>query len=482
MFKAAAPSSSAGGNIRFRRGLARAALLYALAIAYVSLVLGPDGFNFVPLTVEDAWKAFLAMPYFANDSDQRADWVSNLLMLVPLGFTLAGALWPSERSALRLMSAAGTLAGCGVFVLAVKFAQLYFPPRTVSLNYVIAQFIGSLAGVILYWATDRVAGRFAGRYEVSWRNALMGALAVYSAALVLFWMFPLDFVVSGADLRARIGELPDILLSWPGEGRPIFHRIILVIAGALISVPIGMLLVVGGCRSAGRLLAAGFMIVTAAFVPTLFVMNAAPSLWAIAYRTAAVCAGGAVMVQLERADLARLRSAAARFVAPAVLPYLALVIYVNGLITPQWLTPREALSTLDVNGLLPFYHYYIVSKAHALQSAVVHAATFAPIGVMIWLRFDNRGGSAAWAAALGLLFSLAIEIGRWFKPGLQPDFSDCIVAAAAAALSVKALPYLWTMLESAADAAPRASKAGVSRLPAEPRPSMARRGTRPDIR
>jgi len=38
------------------------AIAYALAIAYVSLVLGPTGFNFVPLDPDVAWRKLLATP------------------------------------------------------------------------------------------------------------------------------------------------------------------------------------------------------------------------------------------------------------------------------------------------------------------------------------------------------------------------------------------------------------------------------------
>jgi hypothetical protein len=94
------------------------AFAYAAAIAYVSLVLGPRGFNFVPLDPVVAWRKLLATPYLATGSDQRADWVANLLMLVPLGFVVTGVFWPRQRR-LRWL-AAGTALCCGlVLVIAV---------------------------------------------------------------------------------------------------------------------------------------------------------------------------------------------------------------------------------------------------------------------------------------------------------------------------------------------------------------------------
>ncbi len=129
---------------------ARWACLYALAVVYVSIVLGPIGMNFVPRDPATAWRMLLAAPYLAGGSDQRPDWVANLLMAVPLGFLATGALW-RRRGPIRRGAAAGAaLIGCVAFVIAVKYAQLFFPPRTVSLNYILAQAFGSLLGIVLF--------------------------------------------------------------------------------------------------------------------------------------------------------------------------------------------------------------------------------------------------------------------------------------------------------------------------------------------
>src|SRR5262249_48623099 len=95
----------------------------------------------------------------------------------------------------------------------------------------------------------------------------------------------------------------------------------------------------------------------------------------------------------------------------------------------------------------------MVSKAHAAQSVAVELLTFAPIGVMIALRRD-LGRSEIWLAAVTAgLFSLAIETVRWFKPGLQPDFSNAIIAAAAAGLAVRLTALFWRVLGAAPIAA-----------------------------
>jgi len=74
------------------------AIVYALAVAYSSLVVGPTGFHFVPLAPETAWRIFKATPYVVNGSDQRPDWTANLLLLVPLGWLATGAFGGAEMA------------------------------------------------------------------------------------------------------------------------------------------------------------------------------------------------------------------------------------------------------------------------------------------------------------------------------------------------------------------------------------------------
>jgi hypothetical protein len=161
------------------------AIVYALAVAYSSLVVGPTGFHFVPLAPETAWRIFKATPYVVNGSDQRPDWMANLLMLVPLGWLATGAFWP-RRDSLRWLAAGAALCCCLIFVLAIKYLQLFFPPRTVTLNYIEAQSLGSLFGVGLFWLTYNRRLAWQRGLRGGGRTPLMIACGIYAAALLFF--------------------------------------------------------------------------------------------------------------------------------------------------------------------------------------------------------------------------------------------------------------------------------------------------------
>jgi hypothetical protein len=107
---------------------------------------------------------------------------------------------------------------------------------------------------------------------------------------------------------------------------------------------------------------------------------------AVLYRGAGIVVGAALVMSLEGTDQARYRYLLARLVPLVVLSYIFAIVLVNDLVSPHWRTVPEALAALDPFGLLPFYHHYIVPKAHAAASVAMHLLMFAPIGVMVALR------------------------------------------------------------------------------------------------
>lgn len=52
-------------------------------------MIGPLNSHFVPQDPAAVWDQFLATPFYDNGSDQRPDWIANLLLMVPLGLLCA---------------------------------------------------------------------------------------------------------------------------------------------------------------------------------------------------------------------------------------------------------------------------------------------------------------------------------------------------------------------------------------------------------
>lgn len=421
--------------------------LYALGMVYSSLVLGPAGLHYVPIGLDQAWDKFMNIGFVQHASNERADWVGNMMMAIPLAYLLNSALNFGKDGARRALGIALTLVIAILFILVVKYAQLFFPPRTVTLNYITAQSLGAVLGVVLFQLSHtRLYPMVLARFEDG--DGLQIVLGAYTVWLIGYFLMPFDFVMSLGDLVARGLELSTILGSAPGAGRQPAYQLLVVIADTLSTVLVGMFLAVRGRNRPFRSLvrrALGLMI--GVTILQLFVLGADPFLVALIYRTIGAVLGVLFLQRLKGKDLRKRHYYFSRYLPFALPIYLILVMFVSGLLTSQWTTFDEAANALEPRQFLPFWNFYIVSKARATESLVVGLFMFAPIGVMVWLRRGFWSSGAVFSAFLAFSLSMLMEIGRLMKPGLRPDFSDPIIAALAAAVAFKAMPILWRMFE-----------------------------------
>ncbi len=423
------------------------AALYALGIVYTSLVLGPSGLHYVAISPELAWQKFMAIHFVHHGSDQRADWIANMIMPIPLAYLLNSAFSFGGDKVRNAIGSILTLVICVLFILAVKYTQLYFPPRTVTLNYITAQTLGAVLGVGVFWLSHtRLYPIFGALFDDG--DGLSIVLGAYSAWLIFYFLTPFDFTLSLGDLAGRILELPGILGSTPGEGHPPAYQLLVTIAEISATIPLGMFLAVRGRnRSFARLAWRAFGLIFLVFILQLFILGASPFLISLIYRMVGIVIGLRFMQALKGKDLRKRHYYFSQYLPLAIPIYVVLVMFVSGLLTSQWGTFDEGWHALSIRQFLPFWNFYIVSKAHATQSFVVEFLIFAPIGAMVWLRrgFWSRG--ATFSAGLAFFLSLLMEFGRLMKPGLRPDFTDPIIGAIGAAVAFKAMPILWKMFE-----------------------------------
>jgi VanZ family protein len=459
---------------RSRLGLA--ACLHALLIVYASTVIGPMGLHFVPMDPEEALSRLLAVHIVDNGSDQRADWIGNLMMLAPLGFLLAGAFSrrrAGSRARLTIPGAACALIVSAAFILVVKYAQLFFPPRTVTLNYIIAQSSGAGVGVVLFGLLGPTLDDL-GR-DGQPLKSLRLLLWLYTAALVIFLLEPLDFALNAEDLAGRFDALPASFTAISGAGRPAPIQAAILAAGIAAFLPVGMLLTlkdqgrlyVG--RSAFEAATLGFFGTVVIYALTALTLSGAPTLIAIPMRTAGIALGAIGTHRLTRANPEAVRRLLVRLTPLAIPAYLAALAVVNGLVSRQWTTPDAGLAAIGPRNLIPLYNYYIVSKAQAATSLAAHAVMYAPVGVLAWLL--TRGGGRGGAAMVAFLLAALIEGARLLRPGLQPDINAVPLAAVSAWVAASITPELWRMLE--AIARPRPPLVGPSR-PRESAPPAGR--------
>lgn len=187
-----------------RRHFALAAILTTLFIIYGLLV----PLNYQPRSLESALDRFKEIPYLNIGVYGRQDWVANLLLFIPLGIFSAGSvivdrIWVTGSRLLAFFILVPALCGLAI---GTEFLQLWYPPRTVSQNDIIAESIGGAIGVFLAICFLQTAIDWSRRLlsKASLQTSFDWLLGLYFFTLVISMLIPFDFVLNAKELQAKI--------------------------------------------------------------------------------------------------------------------------------------------------------------------------------------------------------------------------------------------------------------------------------------
>lgn len=407
----------------------------------------------------------------------RGDWVVSVVLYLALGFLLMAGLCvdgPPRRSWRAAPAVALLIAALSV---AVEFAQLYFPPRTVSLNDIIAETAGGAIGTILWVAFgQRIIGWIRRVLTPTGVTALAGRLLPgYIVLLLIVELMPFDFTLSPAELTRKFEEGKVWLV--PFTRPPEFGWVSLYLKSAInigCFFPLGLLpaiashppgtpikrtrwlnLFVAGLAAACLIEVLQLLVYSRIFDATDMVTGALAlvlgwhaGLWALnSWRNA-----------LAQADpFANPFGPAQSLVRPAILVALGLawfaaVLYLNW--TPfNFTTDPVKLDhgpdDFAVWGLrrmtwLPFVDYYWGSKYQALDQFAKKLVSFFPLGVLCALAARRLFRSRAVLTAMGLALAaaLTIEIGRYFIPSHNASVTDLLLQCAGAWVGYRVTQYV----------------------------------------
>jgi VanZ family protein len=335
-----------------------------------------------------------------------------------------------------------------LLAVSIEFAQIFFPPRTVSQNDLIAEGIGTILGAVI-WV------RFGRRLAGLWRQFLQGGptarrafVLLYLIAYLAISLFPYDFLLSR-------GELADKLAS-PGAWAPLIagscgdslHCSVKLLAEVLVVAPLGFLLgMATPARTSVGLAGAfgwGALLGLAIEALQLFVASGITQGVSILTRGVAAAWGLAVFRYLRWEWVQRHRSQL-RTLALLGLPlYVALLLALNGILSKAWQPLWLARERLDSVHFLPFYYHYFTTETEALFSALAAAGAYAPFGLAAWLLVSSRKTSSGrgLAVLLGGLTALVVETLKLFVPGERPDPTNVLIGAAAAWLTCAVLNHV----------------------------------------
>jgi VanZ family protein len=410
------------------------ALAYAAFVVYGSLI----PFEYRPRSFDAAVQAFQRIPYLRLGVASRADWVANVLLYIPLAFLLTGAAASARSATARLAGTLAAIAFCLGLAVAVEFAQLFFPPRTVSQNDLIAEAIGTGLGVALWYAAGERILDLAARVRAGGPAATAAAVSLYVVAYLAFSLFPYDFLVSGKELAAKVdaaGRSSWVLSDACGG---ILRCNAKLLAEVLLAAPLGILYGMLRGRGGGYLRAFGWGVALGAVIEGLQIFLASGVSQGVSVLTRGLGAmwGLAFYRFFDLAWFSRNRGTL-RTLAWLVAPlYLLALLMLKGLFPLRLDAGWAAAEKLRELSFLPFFYHYFTTETEAMQSLLLNAGLYVPVGLLAWITGPpGRDQATRWLAALGgLLLGLAVETLALFTLGKRPDPTNILIAAATAYL------------------------------------------------
>jgi glycopeptide antibiotics resistance protein len=417
------------------RRLFYAGLIYLAFVIYGSLV--PLDFHYHPFA--EAWRVFSAIRYRELGIESRADWVANILLMIPLSFVWLGVIWRRHEPGLQVLSALLILAACIALSVFIEFAQVYFPPRTVSINDIVAETLGALIGVISWiflgpgvmkWLAEFPAAR--GTAQISRR-----LLYLYLFGFFFYNLLPLDLTLSLTDIydkwrSRRINIVPfGFQFKQPAE---FFYGLTTDI---VLWVPIGFLWGMSSSKPAFNIWIYSILCATLLEFMQLFVFTRVSDTTDIIIAATGTALGLAAAL--------RLRTKRPEIASTEVSKYRRRGLYLSLGAAIAWLMVIIAVFwyPFDFHGgreflverwklfnKVPFQAYYFGTEYRAATEVLHKTLFFFPLGVLfgvaalqlpitVWRRIF-----AVSAALFLIAVGLGIELGQLFLPGKNADTTD----------------------------------------------------------
>jgi glycopeptide antibiotics resistance protein len=410
-----------------------AALVYTVFVIYGSLV--PLEFRALPW--DEALARFGAIPFLKLGIGSRADWMANLLLFIPLTYLWMGALSAGRGSVRGALATLAVIPSATALSLAIEFAQLFFPQRTVSQNDIFAETLGGIIGVLVWWGTG---GRFVDWLQ-SWqhthsRAALAERLAwVYLAGVVVYNVLPLDLTISLVEVFHKWRDGKVNLIPFGRLPDDAAYALYEIATDALIWAPLALLWRLDGTRSAWRVW--GMTMATAAVLEfvQLFVFSRVSDVTDVF-----TAAFGAVLGSFVGGPLAAREVATGHPPSWAAwLPFALVAGWVAALCFVFWFpfdfrTDGAFIkSRLDFVQRVPFEVYYFGTEYRAITEVLRKMLFFAPLGgLLAWgvARQPWRWRSLLFALAMLVLVLMPalIELGQVMLPEKVADTTDWLLA------------------------------------------------------
>ena len=420
---------------------------YWLFVVYGSLV----PLDFQPIDLGTGWARFQEIGFLDLSVVSRADWIANILLYIPLAFLLCESMGAGSRALLRrFWVILTTVVLCAVTAVAVEFIQQYVPPRTVSLNDLLAEGIGIGLGIMLWLLTAPLKSKILHTLAAGGAPVVQAGLIVYAILYFALILFPFDFVVSQAEFNEKLSGLNYGLFVTPAFWVNPVRRVAVSIGECLSTAPLGALVVTWMLPRRPKILVmlflGGLLGVIVEFVQ-LFLASGMSQGFSVLSRMVGVAVGARAAVAFQHQNEARFSlppwTRTALLIAAG--PFLLTIASLNGWFSASWEISSDALVRLRPEQFLPLYYHYYTTETNAVASVLSVFGMYLPIGIACWLWDWSRMPRypRPWRpATLAMLSAAIIETGNLFVIGRHPDPTNLLLAAASASLGYLVLVLL----------------------------------------
>ncbi len=406
-----------------------AGLLLAYLAFFVYGSLAPLNWEAQPLG--PAWQGFLDMEWPRWQAYSRVDIAVNTLLLVPLSFGLAyavahaglgtGARWVGWLLIWPLVACLS---------VAVEFSQVFFPPRDPSWTDVVAQWIGSAAGLLLFVAFGtRVRQQHLGISQARGLGERSHRwLGIYLFLLLAYNLMPLDLSVSPVELGRQWRDGRVLLLPFVNANLADAQWWYDLLSDVALWVPVGLMWCLDGRqRSMGQVLRLGLFCAAALELAQLFVLSRVTDSTDVLLAGVGVALGAAALPWLRR-----LRQADPAYQARVIR--LAFGMWVLTATVALWLPFNFSVdgfgvaSVVEATTRVPFRTYLFRGEFVALSEILRKLLVFLPGGLLVgvWTVRQRSGRPGLWLVPVFML-AFVLEAGQLLLPGKVPDLTDAVL-------------------------------------------------------
>lgn len=412
-----------------------AALFYLVFVVYGSLV----PLDFKPMQMDEAIESFINIKYLDLGIGSLADWVANILLMIPMAFLWFTLLTVNAKHLTKFFYFLGIWLACFLLALAIEFTQIYFPPRTVSINDIIAESLGAFLGATIGWLFGQRFLMWLKQWYQKESNAYERYLQIYLFGVFSYAVLPLDLTLSPIELYHKWNEGRIVLLPFSNL-KPNFIENVFEWAGdAVLWILVPLLWQRTGCFTRPQLyLRVFFAALTIEFFQ-LFVYSRVTDTTDILLAVL----GGGIGIQVAKyfSDTSDKTEPIGRLIVLNKLRWLWIWLFLfwDALLVAVFWYPFNFVigkafisERIEAFFKVPFYSYYYGSEFRAVTEVFHKVLFFMPLGVVLaFICYSSRFNIFSRIVSYSCIafIALGIEAGQILLPGKNADLTDWLLEA-----------------------------------------------------